>query len=395
MLGKLKKGLDKAAKKTNQLVDKASKAVDHKVNSVRDHKELRDILTEAKDYSQSVQTLARHFNKAMIEMSAFQVKYCGVPETALGQVPQIHENYQANVLNSTANIGKFVDAIQEVLKAENAATAATKAASNQNAPNRQELDQNQFQTSQAAAQAKRFHLRGGINALIAHQQEFFQTSAGALNAQVAIFQQLSGQDPNPLVTWEQLWDEPRPAVGNAAVKPPPPPGDRKPEPWEELNALPRPLDGDTRAKYAKKWNELLKDLLEQFREVMKDIDRLWKIRVKLEGFFTAWVQSREDHKPWETAALYMHNFEEQFTTKYLIELKSAAEPFFQYMEPHLAIVPKPNEAPVAPNAQLPRMRADNAKNATLAFLNAWIGFYARAEQELMQFSQAINAQLPQ
>jgi hypothetical protein len=48
LLGKLGKLGDKISKKANELVDEASRAAQHKVNSLRDHAALRDITVESK-----------------------------------------------------------------------------------------------------------------------------------------------------------------------------------------------------------------------------------------------------------------------------------------------------------------------------------------------------------
>eukprot|EP00162_Nutomonas_longa_P000263 comp10320_c0_seq4/m.12460 comp10320_c0_seq4/g.12460 ORF comp10320_c0_seq4/g.12460 comp10320_c0_seq4/m.12460 type:complete len:175 (-) comp10320_c0_seq4:924-1448(-) len=120
LLNKLGKMADKVQKKANELVDASARAAQHKVNSLRDNKELRDITVESKALPGVVQGFVRLLNAAGTKLEVFLRDYCGVPEAVAAQMTEIHNRLHAATVASTQHLTTFTLAMEEILKAEQA-----------------------------------------------------------------------------------------------------------------------------------------------------------------------------------------------------------------------------------------------------------------------------------
>ncbi len=199
------------------------------------------------------------------------------------------------------------------------------------------------------------------------------------------------EDPPAHATYEELWDESRPAVGGPVAKPT---AGEKRAPWEDLATLSRPVDGDTRIKYAKLWNEALRDILKPVREGNAQWRVLATIKIKFAKFFNDWVAADEDNAPYKQAAELLRESENTFAEKILGTYQSDCETAVRLIEPHYAVVPVKNQNTGNPDKALVAQRPSAFKGAVLSAINASATIASSAKAEVLSFGTAAMPTIP-
>ena len=289
----------------------------------------------------------------------------------------------------------FRNHFQLILDAEVTNADAQKAATKANGTAEHgQLAANAAATQAAVAQAVAANVKPAIAALCASQTDSWRHLSEATAHMLQVVSNYPEVAPGP-IAFEGLWDEPRMAMGNSALKPPvAADGGAKLTAADEFASFQRPVDGDTRAKYAKKYNGVIKEVLEAHREFIKAVDTYHAKRTELANYFLAWVSSSPQLQAYNTAANYLKNYEAQFTTLHISELKKSWEAVFRTIEPHVAVVPLKDASYTIADPTIPKRRAADAKRALVANLTAVNTFAKRGMDETQSFYNASMAQMP-
>eukprot|EP00162_Nutomonas_longa_P000257 comp10320_c0_seq1/m.12447 comp10320_c0_seq1/g.12447 ORF comp10320_c0_seq1/g.12447 comp10320_c0_seq1/m.12447 type:complete len:310 (-) comp10320_c0_seq1:58-987(-) len=307
---------------------------------------------------------------------------------------EIHNRLHAATVASTQHLTTFTLAMEEILKAEQAVDNAEKAVAQPPKPgqNPDELKAALESAKATAEQVRKKCIRDALTGFVSAQTDLFSAMISIGNEFLTIANGLPEQFPGQHIPYEALYDEPRPALGNSAAKPPPSTEKRKPH--EELALLPRPVDGDTRAKYAKLWNEEIADVLEAHRMAMREADRWFALRLELAKRLVAWEESSPDYAAFKVTISCVPIFEQQFIEKHLPEFKKNFEAVYPGIERQVAPVPQKDIAPETPKPEIPKERNLVAKQAYVGAVRAYILFAERGKGEVAQFYQSAMGNLP-
>lgn len=367
MMNKLKAGLKSAGEAMNN----AKIAAEHKINQQRDFPDLRSMVTEAQELRKNAFKLFEGVKEAQEATSHFINSNVGVP-AMLGQPITDAITQMQSVLDAFSAVNFTIEALikeEQTFKKGPPAGGAAEITANRKKRVIETMDQ----------------LTGALAG-------FFSHGLPAMQSIVSLAAQLPEQSPLQPVPYEQLYDEPRQAIGAppAKVQLPDKADGSKAAKWEKLNALPRPIDGDTRAKYAKVYNDEIAQLFAVHRDLAARVDK-WCLTMKqFCNFLSNWVSTDAQDVPHaDKLKQFLIVLDTQFSQKHIPEFKTLYEQFFTTLETQTAPVPMVGAAPPASDPNIPRRRAHDCKVGAQASAQAASTFFSRGANEFTMFREAL------
>jgi hypothetical protein len=337
----------------------------------------------------------------VLEIVAWSGEYAGAPTDAVASFRGAHESLIASVDAVSARATGLAESLEALVakckESDAASKEATKAAGNAKMDEaaRKTLDERAERLSAEAEALTRSTMRAMVKEFGSMNVELYTILASAADKQAAMLEaQFPVSGPVEGLPFEELWDEARPATGAKAAKAPPSSDGTKRRPHEELRALSRPVDGDTRIKYAKVWNGIVRDLVKPIREGNTQWIVYAQLRAKFAAFFVAWAAADEDTAAFTAAAEALRESEARFTDTILVQYQADLEGAVQRLEAHVACVPVVNAAAGEPDATVPPRRPEDAKAAILIATKAAQTLAESCKRETIEFGQTAMPTLP-
>eukprot|EP01028_Stygiella_incarcerata_P000596 TRINITY_DN1087_c0_g1_i4.p1 TRINITY_DN1087_c0_g1~~TRINITY_DN1087_c0_g1_i4.p1 ORF type:complete len:394 (+),score=104.93 TRINITY_DN1087_c0_g1_i4:264-1445(+) len=376
MFGTFLKFGKRVVEKVEDGATKAKTTVVHRINAKRSHSELRDIITESSQMAFYFRRVFRRFTTSTEQMLDFAVKYCVVSKDIEAELLSYNTNFEVTLKEADQALSTWARSLDTLIDEEKKLEAGKE-------------DEKEFSTPESIG-AKRLELAvdavGEYAASNLVVVSVILRHCTAQASKLAAFPEVF--ESSVQIPFRQLWYDPQPAVGAPPKSAPRSPDGSRMERHEELSSFSQPVDGDTRAKYAKIWNKLVAEVLEEVRLVEESVAEWMACIGRVSLYMTKWQESDPSSEAAEISTRLMSTHHHRLLNIHFGEFQRIMGGVVIAMESLLAPVPEIGLPPPYAENIIPSKRRRVVKDALNALFSSIAVLMSRFQRELSLIQSA-------